>query len=111
MKFDQDKLAKHATLEEVEKEIFSPNEAKEVQDQAALRSHTRRCLAAQLSKAIENYMVQEDIGFNELQRRLGVSTATTSKILKGDGNVTLETIALISAVIGVVPELFFRKQA
>ena len=108
MKMSKEKLA---TLDEVEAEIFTEDEAREVQTAALERSKTRRMLADQLSKAIAHYMSDEDIGFNEFQRRLGVSSATASKLIKGDGNVTLETIALVSSMIGVVPELTFRKRA
>ena len=56
-------------------------------------------------------MKEQDIGFNEFQRRLGVSSATVSKLVKGDGNVTLETVAIVSELIGVVPKLTFKKRA
>ena len=111
MKFNAKKLTKQASLDEVEKEIFTAKEIKEIHKAAALRSKVRRNLADQLSKAIAVYMAHEDIGFNEFQRRLGVSSATASKLLKGDGNVTLETIALVSVLIGVTPELSFERQA
>jgi len=111
MKFKQEKLAKLATLSEVEKDIFTSDEITEIENAATLRAQIRRNLSDQVSKAIAKYMAQEEIGFNEFQRRLGVSTATASKLLKGDCNITLETIALVSNTIGVTPELRFQALA
>jgi hypothetical protein len=111
MGFDKKKLKKMATLDDVEKEIFTKDEIKEIHKHARQRAAIRRRLALHLSKVIADYMKKEEIGFNEFQRRLGVSSATASKLIHADGNVTLETIAAVSDLLGVMPELSFKKHA
>lgn len=109
--FNKEKLEKLATLDEVEEDVFNKEDVQWLRAAAQERSRTRRALADQLSQAIARYMSTEGIGFNEFQRRLGVSTATASKLIKGDGNVTLETIALVAELIGATPELRFELRA
>lgn len=111
MKFNQEKIAKLATLDEVEEEVYTAEEAQIVRSSALKRAETRRALAGQLSKVIANYMAKEEIGFNELQRRLGVSSATVSKLIKGESNVTLETVALVASLVGVTAEFKFEQSA
>ncbi|MFW7377490.1 MAG: helix-turn-helix domain-containing protein [Oligoflexus sp.] len=111
MKFNREKLNKLAKLDDVEQEIFTPEEIQEIHAGAAQRAQVRQSLSEQISKVITSYMAQEQIGFNEFQRRLGVSSATASKLIKGDGNVTLETIASVSQLIGMTPKITFKKRA
>jgi transcriptional regulator with XRE-family HTH domain len=41
-------------------------------------------------------MAREEIGFNEMVRRLGISPSLFSKIQRGEGNITLATLAHIA---------------
>lgn len=109
MKFNAKKLEKHSSLDEVIDEIYSPEEIKLINEAAEQRSLLRRRLADQVSKALAEYMAKESIGFNELDRRLQMSSATTAKLLKGEANLTLETIVSVSSIIGVIPNLTFSK--
>lgn len=105
MRFNQKNLAKHGTLDEVLGDIYSPEEVLKIDAAAERRARIRRGLSDQVSKALAAYMAREDIGFNELERRLHMSSATTSKLLKGEANITLETIAAVSLVIDQDPDL------
>lgn len=109
MKFNSKKLEKHPALDDVLSELYSPEELIEINAAAEARSLLRRRLADQVSKALAEYMAKEQIGFNELDRRLQMSSATTSKLLKGEANITLETIATVCSKIGVIPNLTFSK--
>jgi len=53
-------------------------------------------------------MAKEHIGFNEFTRRLGTSSRQTSRLIKGEANLTLATLAEISSVIGKHPKLTFE---
>jgi transcriptional regulator with XRE-family HTH domain len=108
VKFDATKLSQFQTLDDFEREVLSIDEVNKVQAQAEARSIRRRALAEDVSKEIAAYMAREGIGYNELTRRLNVSPATTSKLLKGSGNITLETIAQIAELIGKTPHILFR---
>lgn len=108
MKFDASKLSQFQTLDDLEKEVLSSDEINKIHAQAEARSMRRRALAEDVSKEIAAYMAREGIGYNELTRRLNVSPATTSKLLKGSGNITLETITQIAELVGKTPHILFR---
>jgi plasmid maintenance system antidote protein VapI len=55
-------------------------------------------------------MARENIVFNELTRRMHMSSATTSKILRGDANLTLDTLAAVAVVLGLTPDLSLRTE-
>jgi len=50
--------------------------------------------------AIIKYMSEKNIGFNEMVRKLGKSPTQVSKIIKGEANLTLATIAQLFAIMG-----------
>ena len=54
-------------------------------------------------------MAENNIGFNQFKKQLNMSSATLSRILKGQSNLTLETIAEISQVIGSSVKIEFKK--
>ena len=108
MKYTKDDLKNFPSLDEVESEIFSPEEITSLHAQAREREYVRQMLSEQISAAIAAYMAKEKIGFNELTRRLGMSTATTSKLIKGDSNMTIETIASVAQIMGARPAITFK---
>jgi len=107
MKFSREELDNFQSLDSLEEEIFSGQEREVVRVNAEVRARLRRALAEDVSREIAAYMAREGIGFNELTRRLAVSPATTSKLMRGSGNITLETIAQISELLGKKPSLAF----
>jgi hypothetical protein len=50
-------------------------------------------------KSNTEYVAQENIGFNELVRRLGTSPAQVAKIQKGEANLTMSSLAHIFALL------------
>ena len=83
------------------------DEIEELGKQAALEFEAFKELQCDVSKVITQYMDQEQIGFNELVRRLGVSPAQVSKIQKGEANLTLASLAHIAGLLGRRPHLSF----
>ena len=53
-----------------------------------------------ISKAVIDYMAKNNVGFNDLVRKLGKSPTQVSKIIKGEANLTLATIAQLYAFMG-----------
>ena len=107
LKFSEEELKQFPDLDEMEKELFTEKQIKRIHKRAIERSQVRRALSDSISKAVIAYMSHEKIGFNELTRRLHMSPATTSKILRGDANLTLDTISILSETIGKVPCISF----
>ncbi|HYF97708.1 MAG TPA: hypothetical protein VD770_01865, partial [Coxiellaceae bacterium] len=54
---------------------LSKTEIAEIKKRAEVEYQALKLLQQDVSKAVNKYMVSEQIGFNELVRRLGVSTA------------------------------------
>lgn len=107
MKFTPEELGTFQSLEALEEEVFSDAEREAIRAKAQGRAQLRRALAEDVSRALAAYMAREGIGFNELTRRLAVSPATTSKLMRGSGNITLETIAQVGELLGKKPSLAF----
>ena len=66
-------------------------------------------LQQEIASELLNYMTDEDIGFNETVRRLNMSPTQVIKIQKGKANLTLASIAHISALLKKTPHLTFKK--
>ena len=95
----------------METDVFSPDERDDIHRSALRRAEIRRSLSETISKAVAEYMAREHIGFNELTRRLHMSSATTSKILRGDANLTLDTLAAVAVVLGLTPNLSLNNDS
>ena len=87
---------------------LTPQAIAEVEKQAADEYNALRSLQQEISAALTAYVTQEKIGFNELVRRLGISATQVIKIQKGNANVTLATLAHISALLKRRPHLIFK---
>jgi len=75
-------------------------EIAEIEKAAEIESDTLRILQHDVSKAVIKYMSSKDVGFNELVRKLGKSPSQVSKIIKGEANLTLASIAQLYALMG-----------
>ena len=109
MNFTEEELSQFQTLEDFEKEIFTPEQIEDMNRRALMRSQARENLSENISSAVAQYMAENHIGFNELKRRLNMSGTTVSKILRGDANLTLDTLALISQTTGLKVNISFVK--
>lgn len=81
----------------------------EINKQAKLEHQALKNLQSDLAKALADYMKKEDIGFNEMVRRLGVSPTQVHKIQNGTANVTLATLAHFAALMKKQPHLVFKE--
>ncbi len=61
-----------------------------------------------ISAEVAKYMAKEGIGFNEMTRRMDTSSRQTTRIIKGEANITLETLAELAFVIGKHPHITFK---
>jgi hypothetical protein len=93
---------------DIRKELFTPQEIVELDAAAGLKIDAIKSMQDSISGAVAAYMAKEGIGFNELTRRLDVSTRITSKLVKGNSNLSMGTIAHLSAMIGKKPRIIFE---
>jgi len=96
------------TLEEVEAQLLSPEERAEVDRQADKMIAAMRELQESVSSAVASYMAKEKIGFNELTLRLDTCSRPTSRLLKGEANLTMASIAELAAVMGKKARVVFE---
>jgi hypothetical protein len=84
---------------------LNPDEINEIEILVELEAKFLKSLQDDVSNAIAKYMSQEEIGFNELVRRLNISPSQISKIQNGEANLTLASIAHIFALLKRTPHL------
>lgn len=85
-------------------------EIAEIEKLAELEMEFLKSLQEDISKAVAKYMAEEQIGFNELVRRLNISPTQASKIQSGGANLTLATIAHIFALLKMRPHLVINDK-
>lgn len=90
-------------------ERLDPEEIDEIEAAAKLEAESLKVLQQDISMAVINYMSNNGIGFNEFVRRLGKSPTQVSKIIKGEANLTLATIAQIYALMNCKPHLIAKQ--
>lgn len=78
------------------------------QQQASMEQKAVKLLQKDIAQSVERYMAKEKIGFNELVRRLGASPSQTLRILRGQGNLTMASIAHLAAVFKKTARLVFK---
>ena len=85
--------------EHLEKRL-NAEEIAHIEQAAQIEFETLKALQNDVSSALQNYMAKNKMGFNALARQLGKSQSQVSKILKGEANLTLATVAQVFALMG-----------
>jgi len=67
-------------------------------------------LQQSVSKVIADYMRKNNVGFNEMTKRLNSNPTQLIKIQRGTANLTFASIAHIAALLGQEPSLVFKKK-
>ncbi|MCH9770626.1 MAG: hypothetical protein K0U12_07080 [Gammaproteobacteria bacterium] len=75
-------------------------EIKQIERAARIEFEIFSMLQNDIAKDVARFMSDNDIGFNELVRKLGKSPSQVSNIIKGEANLTLATIAQVYALMG-----------
>ncbi len=90
---------------------LTKDEIAEIEEQAELEVRALRSLQINVQKALASYMRKQKVGFNEVVRRLNSTPAQVAKIQKGEANLTLASLAHLSALLGAEPTLIFKKRS
>jgi transcriptional regulator with XRE-family HTH domain len=98
---------KTKSFQEYLEKRLSKAEIAEIELQAKFEKEALVALQKDITQAIDSYMKKENIGFNELVRRLDISPTQLAKIQRGEANITLATIAHIFALFKKRPHLVF----
>ena len=89
---------------------LNQQEINELEQQANIEIQSLQQMQKDIARALAEYLAQEKIGFNELVRRLGISPTQVLKIQKGQANITLSTLAHISALLKTYPHIVFKDK-
>ncbi len=84
---------------------LSKKDLLEIESSAQAEYQSLKALQDDISKALFQYMSEHDLGFNDLVRQLGKSPTQVSKMIKGDANLTLASVAQLFAMIGKQPHI------
>ena len=84
---------------------LNKREISQIKKQALLEKNALQSLQQSISMAVTEYVAKENIGFNELVKRLGTSPAQVAKIQKGEANLTMASLAHIFALLKKQPHL------
>ncbi|MAZ77556.1 MAG: hypothetical protein CMF39_02655 [Legionellaceae bacterium] len=87
------------------KKRLDKNEIAEIESAAKLEYQALRSLQHDISKAVIDYMSKNEIGFNEMVEKLDKSPTQVSKIIKGEANITIATLAHVYAAINKMPRI------
>lgn len=89
---------------------LAKDELAEIEEQAEREIAILNSIQGAVSKAIADYMKKNNIGFNELVKRLDSSPAHVAKIQRGEANLTVSSLAHILALLGKEPHDVFRSK-
>lgn len=106
------KLKKFTTksFQKLMEKKLTKKEIAEIEHQATIEAKVLKSLQNDITNAMNNYMEEKNIGFNELVKRLNVSPAHIAKIKKGDANLTIASIARLFSLLEQEPHLIFNKK-
>jgi antitoxin component HigA of HigAB toxin-antitoxin module len=79
---------------------LSKDDIADIERAAKIEHDSLRTLQQDISKALTDYMSKNDIGFNDLVRKIGKSPTQVSNIIKGKANLTLSTVAQLYSFMG-----------
>ena len=85
-------------------------EIAEIKKQVALEHKGLEELQRNIASVFTQYMADKNVGFNEIVRRLQISPTQANKILKGEANLTLNSIAHIAALLNKRPKIVFEER-
>jgi len=91
---------KLATLSDFLEQNYSKDEVEQIRAEAQLEFSQLKLLQADVTNIVLQFMSSENIGFNEMVRRFQLSPSLLAKLQRGEGNITLATLAHIASATG-----------
>ena len=109
MTFAKKRLNEFDDYDKIRRQRLTPKEIKAQDGEITREVAALQCMQESISAALARYMAEEGIGINELTRRLSTSSRQTSRIMKGEANITLATLAEVAAIMGATPRIVFER--
>lgn len=108
MALTKDRVEKFKSFESFLEEKLDAHELSALEADVDLELKALDEMRESISREITAYMAQEKIGFNELTRRIGSSSRQISRMLKGEANLTLASIAELAVLMKKTPKITFE---
>jgi hypothetical protein len=99
---------KTKSFDDLIKTKLSQEQLDEIKKQAQLEVAILRSIQKVLSDTMAEYMKKNEVGFNEVVRRLSTSPSQAAKIQRGEANLTLASFAHFLALMGKEPKDVFK---
>jgi hypothetical protein len=99
---------KTKSFDDLIKTKLSQEQLDKIKKQAQLEVAILRSIQKVLSDTMAEYMKKNEIGFNEVVRRLSTSPSQAAKIQRGEANLTLASFAHFLALMGKEPKDVFK---
>lgn len=80
--------------------LLGAETVKNLEAQAALEAENYLKLNQSISSTLQEYMQKNNFGFNDVSKEFGLSPTQVNKLLKGQGNFTLSTVAHVYSQMG-----------
>jgi DNA-binding phage protein len=107
-RFTKERLAQFQDVDEVMRQYLSAEDIAEAEREADDELAVMRQLQEALKEATIEYLTKNKMGVPDFTEKLQTSTRQTYRILNGEANVTLATLAHLSHVIGKRLKLVFE---
>ena len=98
-------MAKTKNFQDYLEKRLDKKEIAEIEKMVQLEKQIFHSLQQDIALFIHSFMDEQDIGFNELARRLGQSPTQVVKMQRGEANLTLASIAHIFALLKKQPKI------
>jgi hypothetical protein len=82
------------------KKRLDANEIKELERQAQIEYESLKLLQHDVAAVIAQHMEENEVGFNDLVKQLGISPSQMARITKGEANLTFASLAHIAGLLG-----------
>ena len=109
MAYSKKRLSQFDDYEQIRRSRLTAKEIKAQDAEIAREVAALKSMQESISAELARYMADEGIGINELTRRLNTSSRQTSRIMKGEANITLATLAEVAAILGANANIIFEK--
>ena len=96
------------TWKEIREKHFSKEELEEIDKEVSKEALLLKGFQDTISREVALFMAKEHLGFNDLMRRMNSSPRQISKIVKGDCNLTMVSIAELATIMGKRVDIVFK---
>ena len=95
-------------FQELAEKLVGKEKAAELKKEAHREAEILRAMHKLITSSVEEYMQDQQVGFNELARRLKLSPTYVSRMRKGQANLTFGTFAQVMGILGKEASEFLK---